>query len=322
MCVFSCSCAATNQCCAVLCFNTRSCGCHGRLPRVLRRPILRCFNRTQDGNAPHMSLTCVCCNPDTTRPASLLSRARTFPTFSAPRRLAFPSRASRQNSLCTQSWKNGKAFGGYSHRPPSPILIIDQHTWTLTLTHTCIRSGDLWTADDVAVVAKSVEVVLPRIHSLVVGPGLGRNPFVLECAKHVITAAMELNLPIVIDADGILAPHTHSVPATQLAHRGAVSVPRPCPHQLLAPTGLFALCQDPTLVQGYTQAILTPNAVEFQRLCRAVGMDPKGTSDGVSGAAALATKYEHTRTRHAHTVRSCLHNDSHQTTHTHTDWDM
>lgn len=76
-----------------------------------------------------------------------------------------------------------------------------------------------------AVVAKSVEVVLPRIHSLVVGPGLGRNPFVLECAKHVITAAMELNLPIVIDADGILAPHTHSAPAAQLAHRGAVSVP-------------------------------------------------------------------------------------------------
>lgn len=176
--------------------------------------------------------------PDTTRPASLLSRARTFPTFSAPRRLAFQSRASRQNSLCTQSWKNGRAFGGYSHRPPSPILIIDQHTWTLTLTHTCIRSGDLWTADDVAGVAKSVEVVLPRIHSLVVGPGLGRNPFVLECAKHVITAAMELNLPIVIDADGILAPHTLRAPTAQLAHRLS---PPPCPRQLLAHRPLCAV---------------------------------------------------------------------------------
>lgn len=67
----------------------------------------------------HTSRSHVCvATLDTTRPACLLSRARTFPTFSAPRRLAFPSRASRQNSLCTQSWKNGKAFDGYSHRPP------------------------------------------------------------------------------------------------------------------------------------------------------------------------------------------------------------
>jgi ATP-dependent NAD(P)H-hydrate dehydratase len=60
------------------------------------------------------------------------------------------------------------------------------------------------------------------------------------CAK-VIAAAKERNIPFVLDADGL---------------------------------GLVAT--NPDLVQGCKECILTPNVVEFGRLCKAKGVDVEG----------------------------------------------
>nr|CAD7264971.1 unnamed protein product [Timema shepardi] len=81
---------------------------------------------------------------------------------------------------------------------------------------------------------------LPRLHVLVIGPGLGRNKFVLDsvanlikyCREHHTTCAK----PLVIDADG-----------------------------------LFLITERPEIIQDYPHgAILTPNAIEFSRLAKAV----------------------------------------------------
>ncbi|KAI1319202.1 hypothetical protein EDD11_004596 [Mortierella claussenii] len=77
-----------------------------------------------------------------------------------------------------------------------------------------------------------IEALLKRLHVLVVGPGLSRDKGMLQSAKHAIEKAKELNMPIVIDADG-----------------------------------LFLVQNDPELIQGYSKAVLTPNVVEFGRLC-------------------------------------------------------
>ena len=45
--------------------------------------------------------------------------------------------------------------------------------------------------------------MLPRLHSLVIGPGLGRDDTVLAAVGQIILAARARGLPMVIDADGL-----------------------------------------------------------------------------------------------------------------------
>ena len=55
----------------------------------------------------------------------------------------------------------------------------------------------------VEAMASLVVSMLPRLHSLVIGPGLGRDEAVLEAVAQVILAARARDLPLVIDADGL-----------------------------------------------------------------------------------------------------------------------
>ncbi|KYO41306.1 ATP-dependent (S)-NAD(P)H-hydrate dehydratase isoform X1 [Alligator mississippiensis] len=89
-----------------------------------------------------------------------------------------------------------------------------------------------------------VEKWLPRLHSIVIGPGLGRNDVLLENAKGIIEKSKVKGIPIVIDADG-----------------------------------LWLISQQPSLIQGYQRAILTPNYMEFSRLYEAMLRDPVDSND-------------------------------------------
>ena len=98
-------------------------------------------------------------------------------------------------------------------------------------------------SDDAGVVSEEenrmvnkMEALLPRFHALTIGPGLGRDSRVLRAVARVIELAKERQLPLVIDADG-----------------------------------LWLVEQRPDVVAGYSQAVLTPNAAEFRRLCKAMG---------------------------------------------------
>lgn len=77
--------------------------------------------------------------------------------------------------------------------------------------------------------------VLPRLHALCIGPGLGRSELVLGAVAQIIEAARDRDLPLVLDADA-----------------------------------LWLINQRPGLVIGYRRAVLTPNAIEFGRLRQAV----------------------------------------------------
>lgn len=93
--------------------------------------------------------------------------------------------------------------------------------------------------------AKPIIDMLSRLHVLVIGPGLGRDPLMQDTCAIVIKAAREANIPFVLDADGLFLAQTR-----------------------------------PELVQGYKECILTPNVVEFGRLCKAKGIDVKDLEDG------------------------------------------
>lgn len=85
--------------------------------------------------------------------------------------------------------------------------------------------------DEAERIAASVIAMLPRLHVLVVGPGLGRDKLMQATAARVVSAAREKDMPVVLDADALLL----------VQHR-------------------------PQLVRGYAAAVLTPNVVEFGRL--------------------------------------------------------
>ncbi|KAG9447082.1 hypothetical protein H6P81_013210 [Aristolochia fimbriata] len=76
---------------------------------------------------------------------------------------------------------------------------------------------------------------LGRFDCLVVGPGLGRDPFLLECVSEIMRRARQSNVPIVVDGDG-----------------------------------LFLVTNNLDLVKGYSLAVLTPNVNEYKRLIEQV----------------------------------------------------
>uniref|UniRef100_A0A6I8SEW9 ATP-dependent (S)-NAD(P)H-hydrate dehydratase n=1 Tax=Xenopus tropicalis TaxID=8364 RepID=A0A6I8SEW9_XENTR len=72
-----------------------------------------------------------------------------------------------------------------------------------------------------------VDKWLPRLHTLVIGPGMGREDAILDNAKD----------------------------------------------------GLWLIAQQPSIIQGYQRAVLTPNFMEFSRLYEAMLSEPVETSD-------------------------------------------
>ncbi|XP_036084696.1 ATP-dependent (S)-NAD(P)H-hydrate dehydratase isoform X3 [Rousettus aegyptiacus] len=98
--------------------------------------------------------------------------------------------------------------------------------------------------DDNPKAVHEVEKWLSRLHALVVGPGLGREDALLENVKGILEVSKARGIPLIIDADG-----------------------------------LWLIAQQPTLIQGYRKAVLTPNHMEFGRLSEAVLKDPVDNSD-------------------------------------------
>ncbi|AEO53824.1 hypothetical protein MYCTH_2295666 [Thermothelomyces thermophilus ATCC 42464] len=110
-------------------------------------------------------------------------------------------------------------------------------------------SGDT----DATEIANRIIPLLDRLHVLVVGPGLGRDPLMQDTCARVVRAARDKGMPMVLDAD-----------ALQLVQR------------------------DPSLVRGYGLAVLTPNVVEFGRLTGALGVDDDDQVRAAAAAAATA----------------------------------
>ncbi|TPX63204.1 hypothetical protein SpCBS45565_g06794 [Spizellomyces sp. 'palustris'] len=110
-----------------------------------------------------------------------------------------------------------------------------------SITSLKLASIDLKNQDRVeAEINKIVERVtsmFPRLHVLVVGPGLSRDEIMIETTKRVIVKAKENGMPLVIDADG-----------------------------------LYLVQNNPDIIRGYPLAVLTPNANEFTRLCESVNV--------------------------------------------------
>ena len=99
-----------------------------------------------------------------------------------------------------------------------------------------------------------ISTLLDNLHAVVIGPGLGRDKLMQSTVAEIIKSARKKNVPLVIDADA-----------------------------------LWLLQQQPDLIQGYKECILTPNVVEFARLAKTLGLgQDEGLDTGKEGCQKMA----------------------------------
>jgi len=100
------------------------------------------------------------------------------------------------------------------------------------------QEKNLGKGESIESATEQVVGMLDRLHVIVVGPGLGRDPGMQQTCAKVLSEARKRNVSFVLDADGL------------------------------------ALVQEkPDLVKGYKECILTPNVVEFGRLAKSQNID-------------------------------------------------
>ncbi|KAI8381163.1 H-hydrate dehydratase [Radiomyces spectabilis] len=117
------------------------------------------------------------------------------------------------------------------------------------IVHPYMRTKDKLEKEkmDAGSIVERISGVLSRLHVLVVGPGLSRDEAMQDTAKALIMKAREQNMAVVIDADGLFLVQNH-----------------------------------PETVKDYTKAVLTPNVVEFKRLCERMKVDDSKEKDTVA----------------------------------------
>lgn len=121
---------------------------------------------------------------------------------------------------------------------PQAALVIKTYSPDLIVHPLMRQSNHAEPCDSASSLAESVIKLLPRLHVLVIGPGLGRDSLMLDTCAIVIEAAKKRNMPLVLDADA-----------------------------------LTLIESNPNIIQNYTECILTPNLVEFDRLCRSLNIE-------------------------------------------------
>ncbi|KAI9048186.1 hypothetical protein LZ554_007981 [Drepanopeziza brunnea f. sp. 'monogermtubi'] len=138
---------------------------------------------------------------------------------------------------------------------PQAGQVIKTYSPNLMVHPLMRQSTHASSSDSATSIAKGVIDMLPRLHVLVIGPGLGRDQLMQDTCAKILEAAREQNMPFVLDADGLSLAQTR-----------------------------------PELVQGYRECILTPNVVEFGRLCQSKGIDTAGLDAG-QGAEKLSKAF-------------------------------
>ncbi|MCJ1448359.1 MAG: hypothetical protein MMC23_008874 [Stictis urceolatum] len=128
---------------------------------------------------------------------------------------------------------------------PTAAAVIKTYSPNL-MVHPLMRQSGTSYPDDsepptASTVASTVIEMLPRLHVIVMGPGLGRDPLMQATCAKILAAARDQKVPVVLDADG-----------------------------------LALVVNDPELVRGWADVVLTPNVVEFGRLADKLGVDVKG----------------------------------------------
>lgn len=126
----------------------------------------------------------------------------------------------------------------------SPELIVHPYLMESTDFTEEELSSEKKRNDVILEATAEVESWFTRLDCLVIGPGLGRDPLMLDIARAILLQARRAELPVVLDGDALLL-----------------------------------VAKEPALVQGYSQCVLTPNLNEFRRLASTMGVPLHGPNN-------------------------------------------
>ena len=146
-------------------------------------------------------------------------------------------------------WKPSNNLQSHVICEPQAAAVIKTYSPNLMVHPLMRQSSHVSSQESSSSIAKNIIDMLPRLHVLVIGPGLGRDELMQDTCAKVIEAARKENMPFILDADGLNLAQTR-----------------------------------PELVQGYRECILTPNVVEFGRLCKSKGIDVSNLEEGKRAA--------------------------------------
>ncbi|KAG5638145.1 hypothetical protein H0H81_001664 [Sphagnurus paluster] len=111
----------------------------------------------------------------------------------------------------------------------------------------------LWEEFTPEQVKPQLESLLARLHVLIIGPGLGREPYMENFARLALSLARSRGMFVVLDADA-----------------------------------LWMAGKDLSMIKGYRRAVVTPNVVEFKRLSEQAGVDPNTPAKQKAGLVSKA----------------------------------
>lgn len=154
--------------------------------------------------------------------------------------------------------------------------------------------GDVLTLEDVA----KLEKIIGRVHSVAVGPGLGREPATIEAFCSLLGRAMDANSPIVVDADGLYAIRECNIKLHEnvvlTPHRGeAVRLLGGSDNEpTIMAREIASKLNATTLVKGPLDVACSPNGVCRMNRHGVPAMSVGGTGDVLTGviAAILAKR--------------------------------
>ena len=133
----------------------------------------------------------------------------------------------------------------------------------------------------------AVESILPKLHALAIGPGLGRDPNVLEAVARVIQSARRMNVPLVLDADACVCrcqwPRSRFLAEMHPNSFGTIAHCVLCCG--LCCCSVFLVSQRPDLIRGRAggaPVILTPNVRECGLLAKSIVGDENASIDAVA----------------------------------------
>ena len=157
-----------------------------------------------------------------------------------------PSRAMSSVNVLQLRYVNSRSWVGKTAIFISSLQVIKSYSPNL-MVHPLLPSTDS-VKDPKSInapeLASPIVSMMSRLHALVIGPGLGRDGVTLKVVAEVIREARSRSIPFVLDADGLLV-----------------------------------VTENPNLVKGYKECILTPNVVEFGRLAKALGIKVASQAD-------------------------------------------
>ena len=134
---------------------------------------------------------------------------------------------------------------------------------------------------------------LERYSALAIGPGLGWSPGTMNAMMDLLTAACDLHLPAVIDADAInilsvMADWTELIPPGSVLtpHKGELKRLLPCESDAERETLAWELCAETgctIVMKGYHPRVFTPDGTCFVNTTGNPGMAKGGSGDVLTG---------------------------------------